>query len=772
MDAGLTINPTFDYYANAEAWIRYGTTTLIDLIDGIRGDEFAERIAAIRAHYQAGNIDAANDLKKKLPAVSLSGTCTGRRAKAVAEDRFTHSGLLQIDLDAKDNPEWTVPQMRGMLESLPFMLAVFVSASGCGVKGIARCVADPAKHLGCFLAAQRHFADFDLKIDPACKDPVRLAFVSHDPDAWINPNPRGMFEPDPEPQELPATNGAQVNGHNGHSLTIPGNSYSMPLTSDVIREMLACIDYPGYSEWLKIFNAVISEVGVDEAIRLCNERWPEKHAGDYAKHAQHPLSNVTRGTLIWHATQNGWRPAKELRLEYRSTRQLERIVAMSGDDAIGDNGKTMPKIDPLDLFYDASNNSYLVRTRGPYLTFHKRSVVLNGVKQFLAPNYKKAVELTAAANAAIDLRELSGCVQWSGPIAGHAKGHAHDANTLPILVTAEAMLPEPQPGDCPFLLGVLSDAFSDPDAFAVFVSWLAIRYNAVRTHTHIPSPMLVLSGEINSGKSLLAWIVGEMLGGRMANPYAIWSGAIVWNDDLIGSELLLMDDCTGSTDIRSRRNFGAAFKEAIYPPMVQLRKRHCTSIMVRPVWGCMVCCNDTPEALQVIPPLDADMHDKISLLHVSHVNVPFATNTPEGIEQWRAVLRGEFPAFAQMLLEWQVPEHLIDSRAGIVAWRDPQLAQALDEHSPARRLEDLLVTAIGNRAIWFDLPREMSASEIESRLLEPGSLVRDQARALFSWGGACGSAAIKLARMENRVVSLGGYDTHRQRQLYWVRHAV
>jgi hypothetical protein len=318
------------------------------------------------------------------------------------------------------------------------------------------------------------------------------------------------------------------------------------------------------------------------------------------------------------------------------------------------------------------------------------------------------------------------------------------------------------------ICGIIGNAFADPTATLVFISWLAGRYKAVRSHCHIPSPMMVLAGEINSGKSLLAWIVAEALGGRTANPYASWSGGMLWNDDLVGSELLLVDDCVGSTDIRSRRNFGASFKEAIYPHVIQLRKRNSSSIAVRPVWAVIVCCNDTPESLQIIPPLDNDLADKVALLHVIGVALPVDTSTPEGKLELQALIRSELPAFAQQLMDWKTPEELHDSRSGIKAWRDPALTDAVDAHSPARRLEDLLDTALTHMGLWGDLPRELTSADIQGRLEDSQSPVRDQARQLCTWHGAMGSALAKLARSGSEFVTLSDNTVSGKPPRYWV----
>ncbi len=107
------------------------TTTLEDLIAAIRSDEFATKINRLRSTLASGNDDAYSLAKKDLQAVSISGSCDGRRAKAIEEGRFNHSGFLQLDFDAADNVGWEVEEIVEILRAEPRIVAAFVSPSGC-----------------------------------------------------------------------------------------------------------------------------------------------------------------------------------------------------------------------------------------------------------------------------------------------------------------------------------------------------------------------------------------------------------------------------------------------------------------------------------------------------------------------------------------------------------------------------------------------------------------------------------------------------------------
>jgi hypothetical protein len=713
-------HPEIDFYSSATASTATATTTLSDLIDAIRSDEFAAKITRLRSTLAAGDDDGYAVAKKDLQAVSISGTADGKRAKAIEEGRFSHSGLLQLDFDAADNVGWTVEEIVEILQAEPRIVAAFVSPSGHGVKGIARIPVCKTKdeHVAAFASARNHFRAHNLTIDEACKDPVRLMFVSHDPGAWLDLSRTAVFEP------VAGTNGTCPKPKKpGIKLKAPRTAFPEPP-----RE--------GIHAWLMQAAWHCRFAGMSESDTTAKL---QAYEGSLRR-AYQPNEVRDAVRTVFDS------PMPDQSADWREAADMDAAKAASAS--------TSQAFRPEDIYFDCPSSKYLVKVGLSYMVYGKASPVQTGLARYLAPEYDEPKDLARAVREAVKNRELDGGVQWHGSIAGHRQGLATDSNNLPILITSEAKIPQPTPGDAPTITEIVGNAFADPTAIMVFISWLAGRYKAVRGHVHIPSPMLVLAGEINSGKSLLAWIIAETLGGRTANPYAAWSGGMLWNDDLVGAETMLVDDCIGSTDIRSRRNFGAAFKEAIYPHVIQLRKRNHSSIAVRPVWAVVVCCNDTPESLQIIPPLDNDLADKVALLHVIGVKLPVDTSTPDGRAELQALIRSELPAFAQQLMDWVTPEELHDSRSGIKAWRDPILTDAVDAHSPQRRLEDLLEAALTHMGLWGDLPRDMTAADIQGRLEDSQSPVRDQARQLCTWHGAMGSALAKLARSGSDYITL------------------
>ncbi|MFB6258960.1 MAG: DUF3987 domain-containing protein [Flavobacteriales bacterium] len=142
-----------------------------------------------------GDID---DLKiKEVPAVVSSGLCQER----IENQRFFfHNGLLQVDIDRKDNPE-TMPGIQDA-EDLkqriaaqdPHIFRAFLSPSG-GIKFLVPIATkfpkgpgDPFQENAKFLEAlDEHFLkEYGVEIDRSVKAPASLMLLSYDPELIAN----------------------------------------------------------------------------------------------------------------------------------------------------------------------------------------------------------------------------------------------------------------------------------------------------------------------------------------------------------------------------------------------------------------------------------------------------------------------------------------------------------------------------------------------------------------------------------------------------------
>lgn len=119
-----------------------------------------------------------------LPSFCISCRCKDWRKE---ENIISHSGLLNIDVDGDQNlhiEDWH--EMRDRIsEQLPTIVSCFLSARGNGLSFVVKIKGD--RHRETYNSVGFDLQKrFNIYIDPSCKNPTRLRFVSYDPDAYIN----------------------------------------------------------------------------------------------------------------------------------------------------------------------------------------------------------------------------------------------------------------------------------------------------------------------------------------------------------------------------------------------------------------------------------------------------------------------------------------------------------------------------------------------------------------------------------------------------------
>jgi hypothetical protein len=205
-----------------------------------------------------------------------------------------------------------------------------------------------------------------------------------------------------------------------------------------------------------------------------------------------------------------------------------------------------------------------------------------------------------------------------------------------------------------------------------------------------------------------------------------------------------MDDCQASTKISDRLAFGAKLKGATVGSAVgDLHGKGKDGIAIRPWWRVSVTVNDDPEALLVLPPLNADISDKIILLKARQFEMPMPTRNQDEREKFAAAIRAEIPAFLHFLLhEYEIPEQFRDPRRyGVATYHHPELVELLDGLSPEKELLDLI------DATLFTDPAQLairiSAADLENRIRD-----RHQYRAnkIFTFSQACGKYLHRLSQ--------------------------
>lgn len=330
-------------------------------------------------------------------------------------------------------------------------------------------------------------------------------------------------------------------------------------------------------------------------------------------------------------------------------------------------------------------------------------------------------------------------VQYVGPIAGYRAGDFKTSAGDLVLVTRGVSPAPAERGKWPFLQRFIAQLLPDAVQQDRFLYWLANSYRALVGGTFSPGQCLVLIGPSQCGKNFAQTLITELFGGRVARPYEWFIGETAFNGELAQCEHWMISDERGSTDIRTRRAFGNAIKRAVAEQMLRVHPKGRQAITVeRTFRRVTISCNEEPENVQVLPPLDDSILDKMVILKCS----PAELSSDYGSNMKK--LRAELPAMAYYLSKVEVPRELAKGRFSLEAYQHPDIVALLYEQAPEFRLMSLIDevcwhgTAASDRAPWTG-----TAVQLEKELRQ--SEFGGQVQSLVTFSAAVGTYLARLA---------------------------
>jgi hypothetical protein len=354
-------------------------------------------------------------------------------------------------------------------------------------------------------------------------------------------------------------------------------------------------------------------------------------------------------------------------------------------------------------------------------------------------------------------------VSYAGSMAGYECGY-YQMKGFKALITAERDVVMPIGVEWPLIRKVIENqlVLTDGDNQTPhFYTWLKRADDALNWHGHgmgernfAPGPMMVLAGPGGSGKSFLAFIVGELLGGRSGNPYDFMMKGTDFNEDLAKSELLVIDDEAAQFSLQERRAFGTKVKNMLFGYKQRLHPKGRAAMVFNPFWRLMLMVNDEPENLMILPPIDKSLDDKIMILKSELKPLGMPDESQEDRSALEEQIKSEIPAFLGWLrYGFVVPEGCSFRRTGVQAYKNPELMSIIQASSP----EDKLLTVIDD-ALFADNDYEDwqgTANQLSKELCE--GPFRHEAKALLNWTNAAGTYLGRLAaRHPDRVVQVRG----------------
>jgi hypothetical protein len=354
-------------------------------------------------------------------------------------------------------------------------------------------------------------------------------------------------------------------------------------------------------------------------------------------------------------------------------------------------------------------------------------------------------------------------VNYAGPLAGYATGLHVQPGELSILVPNETRPVTAAPGEWTNLRRVIEGLLKndDHDQTPYFYGWLKVfltTYWATFNGTSkqpMPGQTIVLCGKRDCGKTLLKTVLIELFGGRVAAPYEHMLGQTVFNADLVEAPILEIDDEAASKDPRDRLKLAAEIKQFVANPRMRVHAKYMKPVTLTPCSRLIICVNDEPGNLMVLPMLEPSIEDKLTLFKARSVEMPMPTHTTELRTAFWNQLMSELLAFAHFLLnEFEIPEALRSGRFGVKHFHHPEILAAIGEleTTEARVME--MIDEMFKYDSFYELERRTDPLAVPPRYIAEGEPFGDGTRKKPWIGTAAMFQAIISSRFKNRGTDL------------------
>ncbi len=394
------------------------------------------------------------------------------------------------------------------------------------------------------------------------------------------------------------------------------------------------------------------------------------------------------------------------------------------------------------LFFDSRASSYWWRLEsGEFLPLDTGQVKLHLRNSGCDPD--TWVEGLNQVERALLNAQRDRHLHYAGPLAGWPTGPFQTDDGRRVLVTSAPRLPVPKAGNFDTLERFTAQLLG-PEQSVHFGLWLAAGLRAQARQDFRPGQFTAFAGPSGCGKSLLQHLITATFGGRCASPYLYMVGETTFNADLAQAEHWSIEDRASSTDVRTRRKFGASVKEAVVNRDLAVHAKGRQAITLPTFRRVTASMNDEHENLMLMPPMDESIVDKVNLYHCAYAKVG-----SDRRKTW-ATFTGELPAFLHACLALKVPPKWKDDRYGVKAFHAPALLEVLTSASQETRLLTLIDEAIfrdQNMGVWTG-----SAPQLESLLLK-SEFGHTTAKLLY-YTSACSVYLARLAQKSPERVSV------------------
>jgi hypothetical protein len=182
-------NIPVSFYRNMKSHVAE-SMTISRIMRGICSDYYKDAVQRLRFFKKQGDINAANEIKCCLHAVTFCGIYEGRRKADLCK---RYNNLMVIDIDKLNDEE--MGRVKTCLEQDDYVAAFWISPSGNGWKGLVGLEYKGgenenliSKHHTAFIQLQGYLKnEYNIELDSSGKDITRLCFMSWCPELIVKP---------------------------------------------------------------------------------------------------------------------------------------------------------------------------------------------------------------------------------------------------------------------------------------------------------------------------------------------------------------------------------------------------------------------------------------------------------------------------------------------------------------------------------------------------------------------------------------------------------
>jgi hypothetical protein len=656
-----------------------GTAFLVDIIEEIKDDAYADKVKKVREQERKSK--AHDKAKLALGSFTVSGVFSKKRAGFPE----THTGLIQGDVDGKDHPDLTVEEMRAKVINHRSLVACFTSPSGDGLKLIMKTgvATDKADHVHRFESMKTEMTRLGLKVDASCKDPARLCFYSHDPDAFYRPPHEAEAIP-----LIPKTTEPDHREWQGD-----GISYPLPVAKRALEAIEEKIGRPPYELWLGLTAGMSNSYG-SEGLCTMEEVFPEEREGEY----QHKLPHLPEA----HSTGYVFNKAKELASWEASPEEKADLKERLRTGSSPFSGIRIHR---------TVKGSYLMQNK---ISGNWESVTIAEARQTLALEGLADTQgkgdnriITNEIKTVIESARHEGSIAGSLQLAGRSRGLLKLPSGDHILIPKEKVEIIPVKGEWPVTKALLGLMFPTEEGakfqqYDIGMGWIAWAWRSYRDEIITPGQILHIAGGSGAYKTMLKEsVLAPLFGGGVGQLNPHLRRTQEFNSDLFTDFLLGGDDPpTPSSGEILDPNFFKGI--AVTSHKADCHAKFMDRVTVPALRRGLLLTNTAKDDLKVIPAFADGMVDKFiclySMAETTLIVDGFHFETEEDVAK---ALRSETAAFAYALENWSHKFQTTDkerkkeiTRYSVPSFKHPLVLDALREASGAQSSMNVIFTAV------------------------------------------------------------------------------